>query len=68
MCRRPASATVARVLRFTLDIERNGDDRVSGQLAREGQPAVPFSGWLELLQLLEDLADDMEAPFEGAEQ
>ena len=57
-----------RQLRPDVRPRRNGDDRVSGQLAREGQPAVPFSGWLELLQLLEDLADDMEAPFEGAEQ
>jgi hypothetical protein len=64
----PVSATLGAVLRFILDIDRNGDDRVSGQLAREGGPAVPFSGWLELLQLLEDRADDLEAPSEGAEQ
>lgn len=64
----PASVTLGAVLRFILDIDPDGGDRVSGQLAREGRPPVPFSGWLELLQLLEDRSDDQEAPFEGAEQ
>jgi hypothetical protein len=56
------------VPRFILEIERDGDDRVSGRLAREGRWSMPFSGWLELLQLLEDLADDTGNAFEGAEQ
>jgi hypothetical protein len=55
------------VPRFILDIGRDGDQRVSGQLTREGRWASPFSGWLELLQLLEDLADDTANPLEGAE-
>ena len=55
--------------RFTLEIERDGNDRVTGRLAREGRWSMPFSGWLELLQLLEDLADDTdETPREGTVQ
>lgn len=53
------------VPRFILEIERDGDDRVTGRLARDGRWPMPFSGWLELLQLLEDLADDSDTPFEG---
>jgi hypothetical protein len=56
------------VPRFILEIERDGDDRVTGRLAREGRWSMPFSGWLELLQLLEDLADDTENPREGTVQ
>jgi hypothetical protein len=56
------------VPRFILEIERDGDDRVTGRLAREGRWSTPFSGWLELLQLLEDLADDTDHLIERAEQ
>jgi hypothetical protein len=44
-------------VRFLVDISHDGDDdRVVGHVAREGQEPVPFSGWLELLRLLEDRA------------
>jgi hypothetical protein len=59
---------VSGVQRFLLDIGRDGDDRVCGHVAHDGGVPVPFSGWLELLRLLEDLADDTANPHEGAEQ
>jgi hypothetical protein len=59
---------VGDVQRFLLDIGRDGDDRVCGHVARDGGVSMPFSGWLELLRLLEDLADDTTNPREGAEQ
>jgi len=55
------------VPRFILDIGRDDDQRVCGHLTREGRWAMPFSGWLELLQLLEDLAEDSTNPLEGAD-
>ena len=58
---------MAPVPRFILDIGRDDDQRVCGHLTREGRWAMPFSGWLELLQLLEDLAEDSANPLEGAE-
>jgi hypothetical protein len=53
--------------RFHLDIGRDDEDRVCGHVARAGGVPVPFSGWLELLRLLEDLADDSINPREVAD-
>lgn len=39
-------------LRTTIDWELDGD-RVSGALTAGDAPARPFSGWLELLSLLQ---------------
>ena len=40
--------------RYIIDLEQTPDDRVEGMLRREGAPEpVPFSGWTELLSLLE---------------
>lgn len=64
-----ARRSVAPVQRFLLDIGRDDEDRVCGHVAREGEIPVPFSGWLELLRLLEDLADETtDIPMGGAEQ
>ncbi|HKH06012.1 MAG TPA: hypothetical protein VKA65_12660 [Acidimicrobiales bacterium] len=43
--------------RYLLDIGRDDDDRVAGMLSRAGETPVAFSGWLELLRLLEDRAE-----------
>jgi hypothetical protein len=59
---------VAVVQRFILEIGRDEDDRVCGHVASDGGSSVPFSGWLELLRLLEDLADDTTYLSEGAGQ
>lgn len=42
------------VVRFLVDISRDSDGRVAGRLQGTGGGPVPFSGWLELLRLLED--------------
>jgi hypothetical protein len=40
--------------RYIIELEQTPDDRVEGTLHREGAPEpVPFSGWTELLSLLE---------------
>jgi len=41
-------------VRFVLDLSTGDGGRVSGQVSTADGPAVPFSGWLELLRLLED--------------
>lgn len=56
MRRRPPVAHRPHV-RFLVDLERDQDGRVTGQIAGDDQPPVPFTGWLELLRLLEDRAD-----------
>jgi hypothetical protein len=43
-------------VRFIVDIRRDGDGRVTGHVEGTGNTIVPFSGWLELLRLLEDRA------------
>ena len=47
----------SRGVRVLLDIGRDGDGRVVGRLTLPGEAPVRFSGWLELLHLLEDPAD-----------
>jgi hypothetical protein len=40
--------------RYIIELEQMPDDRVEGTLHRDGLPEpVPFSGWTELLSLLE---------------
>ena len=50
-------AHAAGVQRYLLDIGRDDEDRIIGQVTRAGEAPVAFSGWLELLRLLEDRAD-----------
>jgi hypothetical protein len=57
--------TVAPV-QVLMDIRRDGDGRVIGQVTPLGGAPVRFSGWLELLHLLEDHADEI-IPEEGTE-
>jgi hypothetical protein len=57
MRRSVVAAHAGAVQRFLLDIGRDDDDRVAGMLARAGETPVAFSGWLELLRLLEDHAE-----------
>jgi hypothetical protein len=59
------TSTVVPV-RVLLDIRRDGDGRVIGEVTQRGGAPTRFSGWLELLHLLEDHADDM-IPQEGTE-
>jgi hypothetical protein len=39
-----------------VDISRDGDGRITGHVEGSNGGAIPFSGWLELLRLLEDRA------------
>jgi hypothetical protein len=41
-------------VRFLVELTRGAGGRVSGQVAAADGPPAPFSGWLELLRLLED--------------
>jgi hypothetical protein len=42
-------------VRFVVELGVGADDaRVRGTVGLEGQPSQPFTGWLELLRLLED--------------
>ncbi len=67
MCTGAALLHCGRVPRFILDIGRDDDQRVCGHLTRERRWAMPFSGWLELLQLLEDPSDQSGNPLDAAE-
>ena len=41
-------------MRYLIELARTDDDRVHGTVSREGvEDAVTFSGWAELLSLLE---------------
>ena len=62
-------------MRFLLDLTSDDEGRVSGAVAAAGEPPTPFSGWLELLRLLEDRAHenrghliDRESPGDGQEE
>lgn len=52
-------------VRVLLNIRRDGDGRVVGQVTPPLGAPVAFSGWLELLHLLEDHADEANTPDEG---
>jgi hypothetical protein len=45
-------------VRFSGEMTTDEDGRVRGHLRVAGAAAVPFSGWLDLLRLLEDCTDD----------
>jgi hypothetical protein len=52
-------------VRFSGDITTDDDGRVTGRIAlADGRP-IAFTGWLELLRLLEDGARQTERPQEG---
>jgi hypothetical protein len=45
-------------VQFSGEMSRDRDGRVSGRVSVAGDAPVPFSGWLELLRLLEDCTED----------
>jgi hypothetical protein len=48
-------------MRYVIELRRTPDDRVEGVVLTEGhEVGAPFSGWLELLSLLEPPADAIE--------
>jgi hypothetical protein len=48
-------------MRYVIELRRTADDRVEGVVLPEGgEVGSPFSGWLELLSLLEPAADAIE--------
>jgi hypothetical protein len=50
-------------VQFRLEIERDGDAKVAGEVTAAGGHPTPFIGWLELLRLLErGLLDETEQP------
>lgn len=55
-----ASSTPRRTVRLLLDVTRTSDNRIEGQIATAGAESIgrwtPFSGVLELLKVLEELA------------
>jgi hypothetical protein len=44
-------------VRFLVELTRGEGGRVSGAVSAADAPSVPFSGWLELLRLLEEGVD-----------
>jgi len=55
-----ASSTPSRTVRLLLDVNRSPDNRIEGRIGPDGAERVDgwtaFSGVLELLKALEDLA------------
>jgi hypothetical protein len=45
-------------VRILVDLSSDPSGRVSGRVAVADEPSAPFSGWLELLRLLEDRVHD----------
>ncbi len=43
-----------RTLKFVVDIDRTADGHIEGRIQAPGEPALPFSGRLELLRAIED--------------
>jgi hypothetical protein len=41
-------------LKLVVDIDRTADGHIEGRIHAPGQPALPFSGRLELLRAIED--------------
>jgi hypothetical protein len=54
-------------VRVLLDIWRDRDGRVVGHVTASGGEPDGFSGWLELLHLLEDHADGTIPQHEGSD-
>jgi hypothetical protein len=62
--RDPSNHTLEDGVRFVLELVPTSDGRVEGSVGRDGvEPTtVPFSGWLELLTLLETSVMPASAP------
>ena len=43
-----------RTLKLVVDIDRTAEGHIEGRIQAPGEPAVPFSGRLELLRAIED--------------
>jgi hypothetical protein len=56
-----------RTLKLVVDIDRTADGHIEGRIQAPGEPAVPFSGRLELLRAIEDAlpAAEQAAPAPG---
>ena len=65
--RGPGNPAHRRAVRVLVDIGRDGDGRVVGQVTGAGRAPERFTGWLELLHLLEDHADGMTTQKEGTD-
>jgi hypothetical protein len=50
-------------VQFRVELDHDEEGRISGEVVAGGAPPMPFSGWLELLRLLESA---VEAHSEGA--
>ena len=62
----PAHRGVVR--QYLVNIGRDDDDRVCGTVVRNGQVPARFSGWLELLGLLEGDAEAVDTMEKGADR
>jgi hypothetical protein len=65
--RRSSCSSHRDLVRVLLDIRRDGDGRVVGQVTGPGGAPERFSGWLELVHILEDHADGMVPEEQGSE-
>jgi hypothetical protein len=65
--RGPGGLVHRRRVRVLLDIWRDRDGRVVGHVTASGGEPDGFSGWLELLHLLEDHADGTIPQHEGSD-
>jgi hypothetical protein len=56
-----------RTLKLVVDIDRTADGHIEGRIQAPGEPAVLFSGRLELLRAIEDAlpSADQAAPAPG---
>ena len=56
-----------RTLELVVDIDRTADGHIEGRIQAPGEPALPFSGRLELLRAIEDAlpAAEQAAPAPG---
>jgi hypothetical protein len=50
-----------RTLKLVVDIDRTADGHIEGRIHAPGEPALPFSGRLELLRAIEDALPAEEA-------
>jgi hypothetical protein len=58
-------ASESGAVRVLLDIRRDGEGRIVGHVTPPAGAPVRFCGWLELLHLLEDHADETTLPDQG---
>lgn len=56
-----------RTLKLLVDIDKTADGHIEGRIQAPGEPALPFSGRLELLRAIEDAlpAAGQAAPVPG---